>query len=52
MYPESKNGPICTFLTLRDVIKGMGGDLEIVARIPDGFVRINQFESLDRPLQI
>jgi len=36
--------------TLRDVIKGMGGDLEIVARFPDGFVRINQFENLDRPV--
>ena len=33
--------------TLRNVIKAMGGDLEIVARFPDGNVRINQFEELD-----
>jgi hypothetical protein len=26
----------------------MGGDLEIVARFPDGNVRINQFEELDK----
>lgn len=32
--------------TLRGVIKAMGGDLEIVARFPDGNVRINQFEEL------
>ena len=34
--------------TLRNVIKAMGGDLEIVARFPDGNVRINQFEELDK----
>lgn len=33
--------------TLRSVIKAMGGDLEIVARFPDGNIRINQFEELD-----
>lgn len=33
--------------TLRDVIKAMGGDLEIVARFPEGSVRINQFEEID-----
>jgi len=33
--------------TLRSVVKAMGGDLEIVARFPDGSVRINQFEELD-----
>jgi hypothetical protein len=33
--------------TLRSVVKAMGGDLEIVARFPDGSVRINQFEDLD-----
>lgn len=33
--------------TLRSVIKAMGGDLEIVARFPDGTVLINQFEELD-----
>jgi transcriptional regulator with XRE-family HTH domain len=36
--------------TLRSVIKAMGGDLEIVARFPDGSVRINQFEELDEAL--
>ncbi|MBK5276189.1 MAG: XRE family transcriptional regulator [Desulfuromonadales bacterium] len=36
--------------TLRGVIKAMGGDLEIVARFPDGSVRINQFEELDEAL--
>ena len=34
--------------TLRDVIKAMGGDLEIIARFPDGNVRISQFEELGR----
>ncbi len=34
--------------TLRSVIKAMGGDLEIVAKFPDGSVRISQFEDLDR----
>ena len=36
--------------TLRSVIKAMGGDLEIVARFPEGSVRINQFEELDKAL--
>jgi len=36
--------------TLRGVIKAMGGDLEIVARFPDGSVRINQFEELDKAM--
>jgi hypothetical protein len=30
----------------------MGGDLEIVARFPDGSVRINQFEELDEALTV
>ena len=34
--------------TLRNVIKAMGGDLEIVSCFPDGNVRINQFEELDK----
>ena len=38
--------------TLRGVIKAMGGDLEIVARFPDGSVRINQFKELDEALTI
>ena len=33
--------------TLRGVIKATGGDLEIVARFPDGNVRINQFEDIE-----
>jgi DNA-binding transcriptional regulator YiaG len=36
--------------TLREVIKAMGGDLEIVARFPDGNVKISQFEDLDTPV--
>jgi hypothetical protein len=31
---------------LRRYIEAMGGELEIVARFPDGSVRINQFEQL------
>jgi len=38
--------------TLRSVIKAMGGDLEIVARFPDGDVRINQFEELDEAVKV
>ena len=33
--------------TLRNHIEAMGGMLEIVARFPDGSVKINNFESLD-----
>lgn len=33
--------------TLRRYIQSMGGELEIVARFPDGSVRINQFEEVD-----
>ena len=33
--------------TLRSHIESMGGMLEIVARFPDGSVKINNFESLD-----
>jgi hypothetical protein len=32
--------------TLRSHIEAMGGMLEIVARFPDGSVKINNFESL------
>ena len=38
--------------TLRGVIKAMGGDLEIIARFPDGNVRINQFEELDDAVKV
>jgi transcriptional regulator with XRE-family HTH domain len=34
--------------TLRNVIKAMGGDLDIIARFPDGSVQITQFEEIDR----
>jgi transcriptional regulator with XRE-family HTH domain len=37
--------------TLRSVIKAMGGELEIVASFPDGNVRINQFEELDKAVE-
>ncbi len=33
--------------TLRNMIKAMGGDLEILAKFPDGCVRINQFEEIE-----
>jgi DNA-binding XRE family transcriptional regulator len=33
--------------TLRRYIEAMGGTLDIVARFPDGDVRINQFHTLD-----
>lgn len=33
--------------TLRNIIKAMGGDLEILAKFPDGSVRINQFEEIE-----
>lgn len=30
--------------TLRDFVKAMGGELEIVARFPEGEVRVSQFD--------
>lgn len=33
--------------TLRSYIEAMGGELDIVARFPDGDVHINQFEDID-----
>ncbi len=35
--------------TLRNHIRAMGGELEIVARFPEGEVRIGQFQTLDAP---
>ena len=32
--------------TLRNYIKAMGGDLEIIAKFPDGSVQISQFENI------
>ena len=34
--------------TLRSYIKAMGGELEITARFPDGDVKIDQFEEIER----
>jgi len=33
--------------TLRRLIEAMGGDLEIVARMPDGNVRISSFDQIE-----
>jgi DNA-binding transcriptional regulator YiaG len=33
--------------TLRNFIKAMGGDLEIIAKFPDGSIQISQFEDID-----
>ena len=33
--------------TLRSHIRAMGGDLEIVARFPDGEIKISNFEDVD-----
>jgi transcriptional regulator with XRE-family HTH domain len=33
--------------TLRSYIQAMGGELDIVARFPDGEVHINQFEDIE-----
>lgn len=35
--------------TLRNHIRAMGGELEIIARFPEGEVRIGQFQALDTP---
>src|ERR1035441_1418294 len=35
--------------TLRKIIEAMGGQLDIRAVLPDGIVRINQFEEVRRP---
>ena len=37
--------------TLRSVIKAMGGDLEVVARFPDGDIRINQFKEIEEAIK-
>ena len=34
--------------TLRSHIRAMGGDLEIVARFPDGEIKISNFEDVDQ----
>jgi len=35
--------------TLRKIIEAMGGHLDIRAVLPNGVVRINQFEEVRRP---
>ncbi|MBS0290307.1 MAG: XRE family transcriptional regulator [Proteobacteria bacterium] len=35
--------------TLRSYVKAMGGELDIIARFPEGEVRINQFEEIELP---
>jgi len=35
--------------TLRKIINAMGGELEIRVILPDGIVRINQFEDIRKP---
>ena len=35
--------------SLRSYIEAMGGELDIVARFPDGAVKIQQFEEIDEP---
>ena len=35
--------------TLRDYIEAMGGELEIVARFPDGAIKISQFHDIGAP---
>ena len=37
--------------SLRSYIEAMGGELEIIARFPDGAVRITQFENIASPEQ-
>lgn len=34
--------------TLRSYVEAMGGELEITAKFPQGEVKINQFETIDR----
>lgn len=36
--------------TLRSHIEAMGGELEVVARFPDGAVKISNFSDFERPL--
>jgi predicted transcriptional regulator len=38
--------------TLRKIIEAMGGQLDIRAILPEGIVRINQFEEVRRPTRI
>jgi predicted transcriptional regulator len=38
--------------TLRKIIEAMGGELEIRAILPNGVVRINQFQEVSKPARI
>lgn len=35
--------------TLRRVVRAMGGELEVIARFPEGEVKINNFADIDSP---
>jgi len=35
--------------SLRSYVEALGGELEIIARFPDGTVRITQFQDIDGP---
>lgn len=37
--------------TLRDHIRALGGELEIIARFPEGDVKITNFAQLDEPVR-
>ncbi|MPW18879.1 helix-turn-helix domain-containing protein [Paraburkholderia sp. CNPSo 3157] len=37
--------------TLRDHIRALGGELEIIARFPEGEVQITNFAQLDQPVR-
>lgn len=36
--------------TLKSIIKGMGGDLELIARFPGWAVQISQFDDVEPPI--
>ena len=38
--------------TLRSYIEAMGGEFEIIARFPDGAVRINQFSDVENRVSV
>jgi len=48
--PRSKGAPVCIVSTLRSHIEAMGGEWEVVARFPDGAVRINNSCNYSVPL--
>lgn len=38
--------------TLRSLIEAMGGELDVVARFPDGTVKISHFSDLDKAARV